>query len=200
MMAVSSVHAAARGGGGGGGWVWRHERGGLTVTAAGLAMWCVRAYRFHNSFIACMRACMMSSSSSSSWSQYAALLVLSTLGSVLATVMFVAQMSFFARIADPAIGGTYMTLLNTLANLGSKWPSSVVLPRRLPYPALPLLRSPAPSHTEEELIAVYPIPLGGLSKLPACLPACPGAVSRRSPHAPCLVRGPLLRRESLVSY
>jgi PAT family acetyl-CoA transporter-like MFS transporter 1 len=28
--------------------------------------------------------------------------------------MFVAQMSFFAKISDPAIGGTYMTLLNTV--------------------------------------------------------------------------------------
>jgi PAT family acetyl-CoA transporter-like MFS transporter 1 len=27
-------------------------------------------------------------------------------------------MAFHAKISDPAIGGTYMTLLNTLANLG----------------------------------------------------------------------------------
>jgi len=32
--------------------------------------------------------------------------------------MFVAQMAFFARVSDPLIGGSYMTLLNTLANLG----------------------------------------------------------------------------------
>jgi len=32
--------------------------------------------------------------------------------------MFVSQMAFHAKISDPAIGGTYMTLLNTLANLG----------------------------------------------------------------------------------
>ena len=37
------------------------------------------------------------------------------------TLMFVSQMSFFARVSDPKIGGTYMTLLNTLANLGSSW-------------------------------------------------------------------------------
>jgi MFS transporter, PAT family, solute carrier family 33 (acetyl-CoA transportor), member 1 len=36
-------------------------------------------------------------------------------------------MSFFAQISDPAIGGTYMTLLNTIANLGSKWPTSISL-------------------------------------------------------------------------
>jgi PAT family acetyl-CoA transporter-like MFS transporter 1 len=32
--------------------------------------------------------------------------------------MFVSQMAFFAQISDPKIGGTYMTLLNTLGNLG----------------------------------------------------------------------------------
>jgi PAT family acetyl-CoA transporter-like MFS transporter 1 len=42
-------------------------------------------------------------------------------------LMFVSQMAFFARVSDPAIGGTYMTLLNTVANLGSKWPASLSL-------------------------------------------------------------------------
>ena len=32
--------------------------------------------------------------------------------------MFVCQMAFHAQISDPSIGGTYMTLLNTVANLG----------------------------------------------------------------------------------
>ena len=41
--------------------------------------------------------------------------------------MFVSQMAFFSRIADPTIGGTYMTLLNTLANLGTVWVTPVVL-------------------------------------------------------------------------
>lgn len=41
--------------------------------------------------------------------------------------MFVSVMAFFARISDPAVGGTYMTLLNTLSNLGGNWPSTVVL-------------------------------------------------------------------------
>jgi PAT family acetyl-CoA transporter-like MFS transporter 1 len=34
--------------------------------------------------------------------------------------MFVSQMAFFATVSDPKIGGTYMTLLNTLTNLGKK--------------------------------------------------------------------------------
>lgn len=41
--------------------------------------------------------------------------------------MFVAVMSFFAKISDPAVGGTYMTLLNTVCNLGGNWPTAVVL-------------------------------------------------------------------------
>jgi len=50
-----------------------------------------------------------------------------TLSSIGSNLMFVSQMSFFAKISDPAIGGTYMTLLNTIANLGSKWPVSISL-------------------------------------------------------------------------
>lgn len=41
--------------------------------------------------------------------------------------MFVAVMAFFARVSDPVVGGTYMTLLNTLANLGGNWPSTLAL-------------------------------------------------------------------------
>ena len=36
-------------------------------------------------------------------------------------------MAFFARISDPAVGGTYMTLLNTLTNLGGNWPATLAL-------------------------------------------------------------------------
>ena len=41
--------------------------------------------------------------------------------------MFVSIMAFFARISDPAVGGTYMTLLNTLTNLGGNWPATLAL-------------------------------------------------------------------------
>jgi PAT family acetyl-CoA transporter-like MFS transporter 1 len=41
--------------------------------------------------------------------------------------MFVAVMAFFARVSDPAVGGTYMTLLNTLCNLGGNWPTTLAL-------------------------------------------------------------------------
>lgn len=42
-------------------------------------------------------------------------------------LIFNSQTSFFSKIADPSIGGTYMTLLNTAANLGSKWPNFLSL-------------------------------------------------------------------------
>lgn len=41
--------------------------------------------------------------------------------------MFCSCMSFNATISDPAIGGTYMTLLNTVSNLGGNWPSTIAL-------------------------------------------------------------------------
>ena len=39
--------------------------------------------------------------------------------------MFVAQMAFFNRVSDPTIGGTYMTMLNTITNLGNMWPKTL---------------------------------------------------------------------------
>lgn len=41
--------------------------------------------------------------------------------------MFVSIMAFFARVSDPAVGGTYMTMLNTLTNLGGNWPATLAL-------------------------------------------------------------------------
>ncbi|KAI9781202.1 MAG: hypothetical protein M1816_002462 [Peltula sp. TS41687] len=43
------------------------------------------------------------------------------------TVMFVAGAAFHARIADPTIGGTYMTLLATVSNLGGTFPRFFIL-------------------------------------------------------------------------
>jgi len=33
--------------------------------------------------------------------------------------VYVPTMAFFAKVSDPAIGGTYMTLLNTVCNMGT---------------------------------------------------------------------------------
>ncbi|KAK1738901.1 acetyl-CoA transporter [Skeletonema marinoi] len=56
------------------------------------------------------------------------LLIASTaLQAIVHSLQFNAQMTFFAHRVDPAIGGSYMTLLNTFGNLGGTWPSSVVM-------------------------------------------------------------------------
>ncbi|KAI4455931.1 solute carrier family 33 acetyl-coa transporter -related [Holotrichia oblita] len=58
---------------------------------------------------------------------YALLLVSYALHQICVYCMFVSIMAFFARISDPMVGGTYMTLLNTLSNLGGNWPATVAL-------------------------------------------------------------------------
>jgi len=61
------------------------------------------------------------------WGFYSLMLLLLLCGAVTSQCMFVSQMAFFARVSDPAMGGTYMTLLNTLANLGGMWPPTVAM-------------------------------------------------------------------------
>jgi PAT family acetyl-CoA transporter-like MFS transporter 1 len=58
---------------------------------------------------------------------WAAVVSSTALFSIVDSMQFNAQMVFFAHRVDPAIGGTYMTLLNTAANLGSTWPASLVM-------------------------------------------------------------------------
>ncbi|XP_035734293.1 acetyl-coenzyme A transporter 1-like [Vespa mandarinia] len=55
------------------------------------------------------------------------LIVLYLIHQISASCMFVASMAFFAKVSDPAVGGTYMTLLNTLSNLGANWPATAAL-------------------------------------------------------------------------
>ena len=47
--------------------------------------------------------------------------------SLMSTFQFVSICSFHTQIADPTIGGTYITLLNTFSNLGGTWPKVLVL-------------------------------------------------------------------------
>jgi PAT family acetyl-CoA transporter-like MFS transporter 1 len=69
--------------------------------------------------------------SSSSWSPsgiFWMTIVASTgLQAIVSSLQANAQMTFFAHRVDPAIGGSYMTLLNTAANLGGTWPASFVM-------------------------------------------------------------------------
>lgn len=48
------------------------------------------------------------------------------LGSFMSTIQFVSLCAFHTKIADPAIGGTYMTTLNTLSNYGGTWPRLII--------------------------------------------------------------------------
>lgn len=41
--------------------------------------------------------------------------------------MFVAAVAFHTKISDPSIGGTYMTLINTITNIGGSWPRTAAL-------------------------------------------------------------------------
>ena len=61
------------------------------------------------------------------WYYYGFIVVIFAIHQVFANCMFVAIMAFFSRISDPAVGGTYMTLLNTLTNLGGNWPATGAL-------------------------------------------------------------------------
>ena len=49
---------------------------------------------------------------------FLALAVCGLLTSFTSTLMFTAMGSFFNRISDPGMGGAYLTLLNTIANMG----------------------------------------------------------------------------------
>ncbi|CAG8539953.1 5879_t:CDS:10 [Paraglomus occultum] len=59
---------------------------------------------------------------------YFFLVIASTVfNSFMSTVQFVSISAFFTTIADPVIGGTYMTLLATFSNFGGTWPRFFVL-------------------------------------------------------------------------
>lgn len=58
---------------------------------------------------------------------YAVVLVSYAVHQVALYSMYVACMAFHAKVSDPVIGGTYMTLLNTVTNLGGNWPSTLAL-------------------------------------------------------------------------
>ena len=69
--------------------------------------------------------------------------------------MFVSSSAFYTQIADPVIGGTYLTLLNTVSNLGGTWPRYFVLSgvdyftkATCNLPATSELDRPPPSHFE----------------------------------------------------
>ncbi|CAF1173911.1 unnamed protein product [Rotaria sp. Silwood1] len=77
------------------------------------------------------------------WYFYPILICLFTLNESVVYLMLVSRFGFYARISDPCIGGTYITLLSLFGNLGSNLTSSAVLytagwikPDKLAYPLL----------------------------------------------------------------
>ncbi|KAE9540687.1 hypothetical protein AGLY_003932 [Aphis glycines] len=58
---------------------------------------------------------------------YPLLVFLLSIEHILMHTMFVATLAFFSRISDYRIGSTYMTLLNTFANLAYMWSSTAAL-------------------------------------------------------------------------
>mmetsp|Transcript_13950 Transcript_13950/g.24880 ORF Transcript_13950/g.24880 Transcript_13950/m.24880 type:complete len:656 (-) Transcript_13950:52-2019(-) len=100
-------------------------------------MW---AYKFRVTFVALIDVLMLLATRSflgsgsimggegTSRAIFWALLILSTaFQATVFSLQFNSQMTFFAHRVDPAIGGSYMTLLNTFANLGGTWPSSFIM-------------------------------------------------------------------------
>mmetsp|Transcript_10340 Transcript_10340/g.19330 ORF Transcript_10340/g.19330 Transcript_10340/m.19330 type:complete len:711 (-) Transcript_10340:37-2169(-) len=95
------------------------------------------AYQLRVTLVPLLDICMLlairshhhstTSSLSSSLIFWSAVISSTALFSIVDSLQFNAQMVFFAHRVDPAIGGTYMTLLNTAANLGSTWPASAVM-------------------------------------------------------------------------
>lgn len=79
----------------------------------------------------------------SKWYFYPILICLFIVNESLIYLMLVSRVGFYARISDPCIGGTYITLLSMLGNLGASLTSSTVLytagwikPDKISYPVL----------------------------------------------------------------
>lgn len=58
---------------------------------------------------------------------YVVVIIATAIHQITVYCIYVALLAFHSRVSDPSIGGTYMTLLNTITNLGGSWPSFVSL-------------------------------------------------------------------------
>lgn len=61
------------------------------------------------------------------WYYYLVVLIIYFAHQMTVYPIYVALMAFHAKVSDPIVGGTYMTLLNTITNLGSNWPNTFAL-------------------------------------------------------------------------
>lgn len=79
------------------------------------------------SIVGTLLAAYFKTSSEITTRMYIMVILVQVLYSLSMNLMFTSQCAFFSRIADESIGGTYMTLLNTVANLGNTWPKIIVM-------------------------------------------------------------------------
>ncbi|KAG8873460.1 hypothetical protein FS842_008583 [Serendipita sp. 407] len=61
------------------------------------------------------------------WGWFLLYIVVTVTNGFAGTIQFVGVSAFHTRISDPTIGGTYMTMLNTAANMGGTWPGFFIL-------------------------------------------------------------------------
>jgi PAT family acetyl-CoA transporter-like MFS transporter 1 len=61
------------------------------------------------------------------YAYYAFLFAWLTVYSAFSNAHFISFMAFYNRVSDADMGGTYMTILNTVSNLGAKWMESATL-------------------------------------------------------------------------
>ena len=91
----------------------------------------MRAYEWRITIIPLLDIFMLrllkSGGSHNTWVFWAAVIASTAGQAITSSMQFNAQMTFFASRVDPAIGGSYMTLLNTMANLGGTWPASFIM-------------------------------------------------------------------------
>ena len=94
------------------------------------------------------------------WGYYACLYLWLSLYAGLNTVHFVSFMAFYSRVSDETMGGTYMTLLNTVSNLGFKWCETAAMfavdlasPKRCEGGRLPSGTSCAAAAAKDECVA-----------------------------------------------
>ncbi len=58
---------------------------------------------------------------------YLIFLMTSLISGIVDTTISLSLMSFFSKISDETLGGTYMTFLTTLINLGSSYPGTIAM-------------------------------------------------------------------------
>ncbi|XAO27293.1 hypothetical protein I312_106138 [Cryptococcus bacillisporus CA1280] len=117
--APSSSHPLTAGGGGG--------ESGNVLKPWLYAFWARLAMAAISTFVVAGFPSNRAGSSSVGTTYFLLVIATTLFSSLTSTVQFVGICAFHTQIADPLIGGTYMTLLNTVSNLGGTWPKPLIL-------------------------------------------------------------------------